>query len=82
MISNIIENHDEPRGSSRFLPEYAQNEMGMKMLGTVSVLLRGLPFLFQGQEIGMQGIDLVEGARLREQEEKEDAEREDAEMMT
>jgi len=27
--------------------------MGMKMLGTVSVLLRGLPFLYQGQEIGM-----------------------------
>ena len=52
-LTNIIENHDEPRGSSRFLPEYAQNEMGMKMLGTVSVLLRGLPFLFQGQEIGM-----------------------------
>ena len=23
------------------------------MLGTVSVLLRGLPFLYQGQEIGM-----------------------------
>ena len=35
----------------------------------------------EGQEIGMQGIDLVEGARLREQEEKEDAQREDAEMM-
>lgn len=52
-LANIIENHDEPRGSSRFLPEYAQNEMGMKMLGTVSVLLRGLPFLYQGQEIGM-----------------------------
>ena len=52
-LANIIENHDEPRGSSRFLPEYAQNEMGMKMLGTVSMLLRGLPFLYQGQEIGM-----------------------------
>ena len=35
----------------------------------------------EGQEIGMQGIDLVEGSRLREQEEKEDAKREDAEMM-
>lgn len=52
-LANIIENHDEPRGSSRFLPEHAQNEMGMKMLGTVSMLLRGLPFLYQGQEIGM-----------------------------
>ena len=25
-----------------------------KMLGTVSVLLRGIPFIYQGQEIGMQ----------------------------
>ena len=52
-LSNILENHDEPRGSSRFLPAYAQNEQGIKMLGTVSLLLRGLPFLYQGQEIGM-----------------------------
>ena len=58
-LANIIENHDEPRGSSRFLPEYAQNEMGMKMLGTVSVLLRGLPFLFQGQEIGMTNCPMA-----------------------
>ena len=51
---NIIENHDEPRGVSRFLPDYAQNADGAKMLGTVSVLLRGIPFIYQGQEIGMQ----------------------------
>jgi oligo-1,6-glucosidase len=52
--ANIIENHDEPRGVSRFLPNYAQNADGAKMLGTVSVLLRGIPFIYQGQEIGMQ----------------------------
>lgn len=52
--ANIIENHDEPRGVSRFLPEYARNEAGTKMLGTISLLLRGIPFLYQGQEIGMQ----------------------------
>lgn len=52
--ANIIENHDEPRGASRFLPEYAQTPAGTKMLGTVSILLRGIPFIFQGQEIGMQ----------------------------
>lgn len=51
--SNIIENHDEPRGASRYLPVYAQNTAGTKMLGTMSLLLRGLPFIFQGQEIGM-----------------------------
>ena len=52
--ANIIENHDEPRGVSRFLPQYAQNPAGTKMLGTVSLLLRGIPFIYQGQEIGMQ----------------------------
>ena len=52
--ANIIENHDEPRGVSRFLPEYARTAAGTKMLGTVSVLLRGIPFIYQGQEIGMQ----------------------------
>lgn len=52
--ANIIENHDEPRGVSRFLPEYGKNPAGSKMLGTISVLLRGIPFIYQGQEIGMQ----------------------------
>ena len=46
--ANIIENHDEPRGASRYLPEYAQNEMGKKMLATTSILLRGIPFIYQG----------------------------------
>lgn len=54
--ANIIENHDEPRGVSRFLPEHAKTPAGAKMLGTVSVLLRGIPFIYQGQEIGMQNV--------------------------
>ncbi len=52
-LSNIIENHDEPRGASRYLPEHARNAQGTKMLGTIIVLLRGIPFIYQGQEIGM-----------------------------
>lgn len=57
-LANIIENHDEPRGVNRYLPDYAQNADGTKMLGTISVLLRGLPFLYQGQEIGMQNCPM------------------------
>lgn len=52
-FANIIENHDEPRGASRYLPPHARCPEGVKMLGTVSLLLRGIPFLYQGQEIGM-----------------------------
>ncbi len=51
--ANIIENHDEPRGASRYLPDHAKNDAGKKMLAATSLLLRGLPFLYQGQEIGM-----------------------------
>ena len=51
--ANIIENHDEPRGVSRFLPDHAQNEAGKKMLATTSILLYGIPFIYQGQEIGI-----------------------------
>lgn len=61
-LANIIENHDEPRGVNCYLPDYAQNEAGAKMLGTISILLRGIPFLYQGQEIGMRNcrMDSVE----------------------
>jgi oligo-1,6-glucosidase len=57
-LANIIENHDEPRGVNRFLPDHAQNPAGAKMLGTISILLRGIPFLYQGQEIGMQNCPM------------------------
>lgn len=53
-LANIIENHDEPRGINTYLPSYAQNTDGFKMLATVNILLRGIPFIYQGQEIGMQ----------------------------
>lgn len=52
-VAPIIENHDEPRGVSYWLPYQWQNEQGAKALGTVNVLLRGIPFIYQGQELGM-----------------------------
>lgn len=57
-MANIIENHDEPRGVSRFLPEYAQNAVGAKLLATTSILLRGIPFIYQGQELGMENCPM------------------------
>lgn len=57
-MANILENHDCPRCIDRYLPPYAQNTDGAKMLGTVSVLLRGIPFLYQGQEIGMRNCPM------------------------
>ncbi|MBR1629871.1 MAG: alpha-glucosidase [Lachnospiraceae bacterium] len=54
--SNIIENHDQPRGVSHYLPDGEINETSKKMLGGLSLLSRGLPFIYQGQEIGMENI--------------------------
>ena len=53
MMANILENHDEPRGASRYLPKEGQNERGKKLLAGISLMTFGLPFLYQGQEIGM-----------------------------
>ncbi len=53
-LSNIIENHDEPRGVSHYLPSYGQNERGKKLLAAMYFMLKGLPFIYQGQELGME----------------------------
>ena len=57
MLSNIIENHDEPRGVSHYLPEGEKSEAAKKLLGGLNFMLRGLPFLYQGQEIGMENME-------------------------
>ncbi len=49
----IFENHDEPRGVSYYLPRHAQNPAGAKAFAAVLLMLRGMPFIYQGQEIGM-----------------------------
>lgn len=53
-LSNIIENHDEPRGVSHYISKEDLNDTSKKMLGLINIMLRGLPFIYQGQEIGME----------------------------
>lgn len=53
-LANIIENHDEPRGVSHYLPDGICTERGKKMLGLLSFMVRGIPFIYAGQEIGME----------------------------
>ncbi|HIR75938.1 MAG TPA: alpha-glucosidase [Candidatus Choladousia intestinipullorum] len=54
--ANVIENHDEPRGVSHYLPEGEVNDTSKKMLATISLMLRGIPFIYQGQELGMENM--------------------------
>ena len=59
MISTIIENHDEPRGVSHYIPADELSETAKKFLGTMQFMLRGLPFIYQGQEIGMENVNFT-----------------------
>lgn len=58
-ISNIIENHDEPRGVNRYIPGDNPSDTAKKMLATAYFFLRGLPWIYQGQEIGMENIHVT-----------------------
>ena len=60
--SNIIENHDEPRGVSYYIPEGEVCDASKKLLAAMYFLMRGLPFIYQGQEIGMEnlGVDPID----------------------
>lgn len=58
-LSNIIENHDEPRGVSYYIPEGDCCDTSKKMLAALYFMLKGLPFIYQGQEIGMENLGVI-----------------------
>ena len=63
--ANYFENHDQPRSISRFADDGAYHDESSKMLCTLLLTLRGTPFIYEGQEIGMtnypfRGLDEVQ----------------------
>lgn len=52
--ANFLENHDQPRSLSKYIrePQY-RNAIGAKALALLYFGLRGCPFIYQGQELGM-----------------------------
>ena len=59
LISNIIENHDEPRGVCHYILPEDRCPDSKKLLAGVYFFLRGIPFIYQGQEIGMENMDFT-----------------------
>ncbi|MEG2083712.1 MAG: alpha-amylase family glycosyl hydrolase, partial [Oscillospiraceae bacterium] len=55
--ANYFENHDQPRSVSRFGNDKRYWEQSAKLLATMLFSLRGTPFMFQGEEIGMTNAD-------------------------
>ncbi len=63
-LSNIIENHDEPRGVNRYIPESDCCPESKKMLAALYFMLRGIPFIYQGQELGMENTQFSSIAEI------------------
>lgn len=49
----FLENHDQPRATSKYLKEHQNDLTAQKMLAVLNMTLRGTPFIYQGQELGM-----------------------------
>lgn len=55
--ANVIENHDQSRAVSKWIknPQY-QTPLAAKALATMYYFLRGIPFIYQGQELGAKNF--------------------------
>jgi len=51
-----LENHDQNRSPNKYLPPEDIGYYSKTMLASLFLFLRGTPFIYQGQEIGMENI--------------------------
>ena len=61
-----FENHDQPRSVTRFGDDRRYWKQSAKMLAVLLLSLRGTPFIFQGQEIGMTNFDFTSLDEVRD----------------
>jgi Glycosidases len=55
--ANFLENHDQPRSIDKYIKDSKyQNKIGAKALALLFFCLRGCPFIYQGQELGVRNI--------------------------
>ena len=66
--ANYFENHDQPRSVSRFGDDGVYWEKSAKLLCIMLLSLRGTPFIYQGQEIGMTNFDFTRMSDLKDVE--------------
>ena len=56
-LANVLENHDQPRVLSKLVPDKQnQTPAAAKALATMYYFLPGIPFIYQGQELGMKNF--------------------------
>ncbi len=63
-----LENHDQPRIVSHYGDDGHYRERSAKLLATLLLTLRGTPYIYQGQEIGMTNFDFTSLSQLKDVE--------------
>ena len=63
-----FENHDQPRSVSRYGNDAEYHDQSAKTLATLLLTLRGTPFLYEGEEIGMTNFDFPDMEKVRDVE--------------
>lgn len=63
-----FENHDQPRSVSRYGNDAEYHDQSAKALATLLLTLRGTPFLYEGEEIGMTNFDFPDMDKVRDVE--------------
>ena len=66
--SLYLNNHDQPRAVSRFGDDTRYRRESATMLATCLHLLRGTPFVYQGEEIGMTNMPFAAISEFRDLE--------------
>ena len=66
--SLFFENHDNPRMTSKVNPTLEYAPYIAKLLGLLQMTLKGTPFVYQGQELGMTNTVFHDIAELRDVE--------------
>lgn len=67
-MSLFLENHDNPRFISKVNPDPRHRAAIGKLLATILLTLRGTPFVYQGQELGMVNQRFTSIEQLRDVE--------------
>lgn len=65
-LSIALENHDQPRSLNKWYSSTTFSFEQASFLAILNLSLRGIPFLFQGQEIGMTNVDWDSISEIRD----------------
>lgn len=64
--ANFIENHDQPRATTKYLGSAQDDPAAVKTLAAMYFFLRGTPFIYQGQELGMVNFERTSPAQFND----------------